>query len=341
MNTPYTAFVFAPKIDDVLKTVRQWVSDKGLSEVCVQEADSLLDAALLDAALRSRHRIAIFDARKGDIREIAEHPALHACQRLKADSFTGVVPAVVLVSTARAVPAAFASGADEVLTPKFSVAVIRARLESMLRRSDRDVHVHPSSGLPGAAEIEMEIGARLDRNEVFAVGYADLDHFKEYNDRYSYHDGNRVIRMLSKILHDEVKGSCGERGFIGHIGGDDFIFIMPLERLHETCQGIVRQFDALVPFEYSEADRSAGQFEGKDRRGQAYQVPLLTVSVGVVTNERRHFLHPSQVSELATEMKSYAKTIPGSVFAVDRRGEGPFDEGAVSRGVKSDGGGQS
>ncbi len=64
-------------------------------------------------------------------------------------------------------------------------------------------------------------------------------------------------------------------------------------------------------------------FFGKDRRGQLHQVPLMSVSIGVVTNERRHFSHPSQVSELATEMKSYAKSMPGSVFAVDRRTDGP------------------
>ena len=57
--------------------------------------------------------------------------------------------------------------------------------------------------------------------------YADLDHFKEFNDRYSYYDGDRVIRILAKILHDVVKGLCGEDGFVGHIGGDDFIFVVP------------------------------------------------------------------------------------------------------------------
>jgi hypothetical protein len=45
----------------------------------------------------------------------------------------------------------------------------------------------------------------------------------------------------------------------------------------------------------------------------------MTLSIGIVTNEYRRFAHPAQVSELATEMKSYAKTQPGSVFVVDRR----------------------
>ena len=189
----------------------------------------------------------------------------------------------------------------------------------MLRRSDRDLVVHPSTRLPGAAEIENDVARRLGAEVRFAMCYADLDHFKEFNDRYSYYDGDRVIRILAKILHDVVKGLCGEDGFVGHIGGDDFIFVIPTAFISDTCAEIVSVFDLLIPYQYSEQDRRAGYFFGKDRRGQLHRVPLMTVSIGVVTNDRRHFTHAAQVSELATEMKSYAKTLPGSVYSVDRR----------------------
>jgi hypothetical protein len=45
----------------------------------------------------------------------------------------------------------------------------------------------------------------------------------------------------------------------------------------------------------------------------------MSLSIGIVTNQHRRFAHPAQVSELATEMKSYAKTQVGSVFVIDRR----------------------
>jgi hypothetical protein len=106
---------------------------------------------------------------------------------------------------------------------------------------------------------------------------------------------------------------------VGHIGGDDFIFIVPTATVNDVCAEIIGVFDGLIPFQYSDQDRRAGYFFGKDRRGQLYRVPLMTLSIGIVTNERRHFTHPAQVSGLATEMKSYAKTLPGSVFVVDRR----------------------
>ena len=109
------------------------------------------------------------------------------------------------------------------------------------------------------------------------------------------------------------------RGFVGHIGGDDFIFIVPATEISLVCSEILSVFDTLIPLQYSDQDRRAGYFFGKDRRGQLHRVPLMTLSIGIVTNRHRRFTHPAQVSELATEMKSYAKTLPGSVFVVDRR----------------------
>src|SRR6185295_15734475 len=143
-------------------------------------------------------------------------------------------------------------------------------------------------------EIERELRRRLESGNVFSVCYADLDHFKEFNDRYSYYDGDRVILILSRILRDVVKGMCPVEGFVGHIGGDDFIVILPVDRVSEICQEIVSVFDALIPFQYSTQDRRAGYFFGKDRRGQLYRVPLMTLSIGIVTNERRRFEHPAQ-----------------------------------------------
>jgi len=206
-----------------------------------------------------------------------------------------------------------------VITPLFEPGEQSGRLDALVTRALRDVAVNPSTLLPGTTEIEREIKRRMELGEFFAVCYADLDHFKEYNDRYSYNDGDRVIYLLSRILHDVVRGMIGQQGFVGHIGGDDFIFVLPIESIAPVCSEILDVFDTLVPYQYNEQDRRAGYYFGKDRRGQLHRVPLMTLSIGVVTNQHRRFAHPAQVSELATEMKSYAKTQSGSVFVVDRR----------------------
>jgi GGDEF domain-containing protein len=305
---PHAVF-FSPDSAPPPDFVSGWLEERALGSVVCRTVDDLMAMAL-----RGRPAVVVFDARG------QAEAALAACRRLKGDPYTGVVPGGVLVATGgAALAAAFQAGADEVLVTGAAKDEAVLRLDVMLRRAERDVHVHPSTRLPGAPEIEAEIGRRLAAGERFAACYADLDHFKEYNDRYSYYEGDRVIRILAKILHDVVRGYCPDDGFVGHIGGDDFIFVVPVRAAPEICQEIVSIFDALVPCQYSEQDRHAGYFFGKDRRGQLHRVPLMTVSIGVVTNERRAFSHPAQVSELATEMKSYAKTLPGSVYVVDRR----------------------
>lgn len=305
--------VFSPRNHPLPDALNGWVIGLSLPILRVADADELMSLAL-----RGRPRVVAFDARD------AAGPVWEGCKRMKADSYTGVVPCVIIVGPAREdFQAAFEAGADEVVRPTDRKEETIMRLDAMLRRSDRDLTVHPSTRLPGAVEIEAEVQRRLTGGDLFAMCYADLDHFKEFNDRYSYYDGDRVIRILAKILHDVVKGVCGEEGFVGHIGGDDFIFVIPLEAANDICTEILSVFDVLIPFQYSEQDRRAGYFFGKDRRGQLHRVPLMTLSIGVVTNERRHFTHAAQVSELATEMKTYAKTLPGSVFSIDRRTDTP------------------
>jgi len=308
-NRP-TILFFGPVGRPVPDLVSHWATEKGFPVEVLEDQDQVESIIL-----RGHPCILVVDGLASAASGIG------LIQRLKADSFTAIVPALVLAGQhhpAR-MQAWVAAGADEILTEIFPPEEQRARLDALLVRSQRDVSVHPSTRLPGAPEIDREIRRRLDSGGEFAVCYADLDHFKEYNDRYSYYDGDRVIYMLSRILHDVVKGVLGPKGFVGHIGGDDFIFIIPAPDISLVCTEILSVFDTLVPYQYNEQDRRAGYYFGKDRRGQLHRVPLMTLSVGIVTNRHRSFAHPAEVSELATEMKSYAKTLPGSVFVVDRR----------------------
>ncbi len=308
-NRP-TILYFGPVDAPVPDLVRRWAEARGFPLVILDKVGEV------EAIVMRGHPSLLFvdGERMGGL-------ARSLVATLKADPFSAIVPVTILEGAHD--PAAmqewFAAGADEILTAVFPPAEQRARLDAMLVRTTRDVAVHPSTRMPGTTEIEREIRRQVEGGQEFAVCYADLDHFKEFNDRYSYYDGDRVIYLLSRILHDVVKGVLGPKGFVGHIGGDDFIFIIPSEAIDTVCTEILDVFDTLVPLQYNEQDSRAGYFFGKDRRGQLHRVPLMTLSIGIVTNRHRVFTHPAEVSELATEMKSYAKTLPGSVYVVDRR----------------------
>jgi len=218
LRTSPTILFFSPDGCPVPTLVRQWAAAHAFPLLVFSQPDEVESIVL-----RGHPCLLFVDG------DSAGTVGIGLVQRLKSDAFTAIVPITTLVSThhSEQVQAWFTSGADEVLTGLFSPAEQRSRMDAMLVRTERDVSVHPSTRLPGTTEIEREIRRRLESNSEFAVCYADLDHFKEFNDRYSYYDGDRVIYILSRILHDVVRGLMGSRGFVGHIGGDDFIFVIP------------------------------------------------------------------------------------------------------------------
>ena len=180
-----SAIVFSPDAVAPPDVVDRWLTSLGVPRLELSNAE-----ALMAAALRGRPRVVVFDSRS------AADRSFEALRLLKSDSYTAVVPALVLSrGDAASIDAGFEAGADEVVRDGLEEAEAYVRLNAMLRRSDRDLHVHPSTRLPGAVEIEAEINRRMNDGGYFAACYADLDHFKEFNDRYSYYEGDRVIRM--------------------------------------------------------------------------------------------------------------------------------------------------
>jgi GGDEF domain-containing protein len=306
---------------EVPPAVRALADANGLRVIRVGGADEVMNVVN-----RSLPKCVVLDG--GEAREVRD-----LCGALKSEPYSAIIP-VILYTTAdesTTVLEGLKAGADEVFGPGMEAEEQQVRIELTLRRADRDVSVHPTTRLPGTVQIERDIAERMKRGEAFAVCYADIDHFKEFNDRYGYTEGDRVILIVSRILRDVVRAHA-PTGFIGHIGGDDYIFVVPRESATPFCEEIIEIFDELMPYNYSEDDRERRYFLGKDRRGNVYRVPLMSLSIGVVTNDRRVFEHTARVGELASEMKAYAKTLPGSVFAVDRRQDDRPDDEEDRRG---------
>lgn len=308
--------------------LREFCRDHGLDVTSVSTAEEVVARVN-----RTFPASLVLDGRE------APSGALELCRQVKSDAFTAIVPVAVIVSgdPPDAATAALERGADEVLHESASDREKQLRLKLLLRRAERDVSVHPTTRLPGTNQIERDLARRLEGGEKFALCYADLDHFKEFNDRYGFNRGDRVILLVSRILRDLVRALAPD-GFVGHIGGDDFIFIVPVEHMETVCDEIVELFDELIPFQYSEEDRRAGYFLGKDRRGNVHRVSVMSLSIGVVTNRFQDFVHVGQMSERAVEMKSYTKTLPGSLYVVDRRRDDPMpgDERETDSAVESD-----
>jgi GGDEF domain-containing protein/HAMP domain-containing protein len=173
--------------------------------------------------------------------------------------------------------------------------------------------------LPGGIAIENVLKKRLESGQPIAFCVLDLDNFKAFNDRYGYANGSEVIKETARIIENSVKAKGSPDDFIGHVGGDDFVVITNPDFMREISTEVIGQFDQRMPDFYDPAERERGYILGKTRQGIEMQFPIMTISIAIVTNERRKLTNPLEASEIAAELKDYAKTINKSVFVVDKR----------------------
>jgi len=184
---------------------------------------------------------------------------------------------------------------------------------------EMNLDANPLTRLPGNLAIEKALLTRLQEAVPFAFCLVDVDNFKAFGDRYGYIRGSEVLKKVAAILFDAVRTLGSASDFLGHIGGDDFVIITDPPRMEKLCEKVIHDFDKAIPDFYDEEDRRRGYIISRDRKDVEQQFPFMTVSIAVVTNQKRVITSPMQVAEIAAQLKQYAKTFPRSVYVVDQR----------------------
>lgn len=217
-------------------------------------------------------------------------------------------------------------GADDYIVKPFEFDELLARIHMIVRRTTETMSANPLTGLPGNNVISKKIEAAIAARIGFAACYVDLDHFKAYNDEYGFEAGDKIIKRTADILV-AVCQARAQQSFVGHIGGDDYLFLVDLDSFEQCCKEAIRRFDTEIRDFYSPEHVEAGFIESQNRQGQTMRFPIMSVSIGVVTSSSGDFTNAMQVANRAAEMKKYAKGRLGSVYKVDRRSRGAQDAG--------------
>lgn len=85
----------------------------------------------------------------------------------------------------------------------------------------------PLTGLGNRRAFDLELAEELRelrrQGRQFAIGFIDLDDFKQVNDRFGHELGDRVLQELAQLIRD----ACRSSDLVARIGGDEFATLHP------------------------------------------------------------------------------------------------------------------
>jgi GGDEF domain-containing protein len=210
---------------------------------------------------------------------------------------------------------------DDFIVRPFTPELLRARIQLAEARMIRVFDNNPLSRLPGNTSILQAIQRAIDSDESHGVCYIDIDNFKPYNDRYGFSQGDDVILMVARIAVNVINELAREGSFVGHVGGDDFVFIVKEDKVKPVCERILANFEVVRNMFIPDEDLKAGCYVEKDRQGRETVFALLSLSIAVVITGAHHFRHYGEVSTIASEIKHFVKKKEGSNYMIDRRSQ--------------------
>ncbi len=212
-------------------------------------------------------------------------------------------------------------GADDYINKPFNINEVLFKANNLIQRQIFALASNPLTEMPGAPVIEKLANDKIQRNEPFAFMYIDIDNFKAYNDAYGYLKGDQAIKKISEILKN-MYDSFPDNYFAGHIGGDDFVVICSVNDSEKIADTLAFNFDNYIQNIYREEDFKKGCIESVDREGKIKKFSLMSLSIAIVTNEKRTLTHYGKIIDISFEIKKYLKSLKGrkgSIYLKDRR----------------------
>lgn len=177
-------------------------------------------------------------------------------------------------------------------------------------------YANPLTQLPGNVPIQEYLETLLEQGTPCVVAYADLDHFKPFNDVYGYRKGDEIIQWTGMLLSSACDPSLD---FLGHVGGDDFILVLQSPNWEARLEATLEKFAQGVRRFFSAEDLLRGGYVTEDRNGAPRLHPLVSLSIGALRVSGGSFSSHHEISAALSAAKKMAKKQEGCALFVERR----------------------
>jgi len=195
-------------------------------------------------------------------------------------------------------------GADDYITKPFDIEELKLRVQRAIQRAEQQSLTDPRSGLPAGRLIEEQL-RRIIRQQNWALMDIRLNHYEPFKDVYGFVAGDDVLRFTAMLVGEVLDESGTPNDFVGHAGGDSFIVITAEEAAQAIRQRLKTRFAEEVLTHYNFIDRDQGYILTAGASGQNEKVPLMTLSVGVVSPSQFQFADIREITELAAEARRH------------------------------------
>ena len=97
------------------------------------------------------------------------------------------------------------------------------------------------TGLPNRRQLEQRLSEALSasrrESKQIAVLLLDLDRFKDVNDTFGHHLGDRLLDVVAKRLTSCLRSS----DFIARLGGDEFVIVLTMVELRSNVEEVAQK----------------------------------------------------------------------------------------------------
>jgi GGDEF domain-containing protein len=131
-----------------------------------------------------------------------------------------------------------------------------------------------------------------------------------------------VVALAAQILARSAEDNAGADGFVGHVGGDEFVAVLPAGAAEAFARQAVAAFDVRVPSLYDPDDAAAGSLHepgGEGGRPGERRAGLVALSIGIATPADQLAAGPQELLAAAAELRAVAKRDAGSSWATGPR----------------------
>lgn len=196
--------------------------------------------------------------------------------------------------------------AEYYLTKPFDIEEVHTIVKGALDRARQKNLAHPVTNLPTAELINDQYRTLLATSG-WALAQVHINGFETFTQAYGAVVGEDVLKFTALLLSEMVNELGGPEDFVGQmVVGPDFIITSTPERLPAICEKLCERFDAEIGLHYNYKDRRNGYIVVSDEQGNPRQVPLMSLSIGVLSSDDGPFYDIRELSESAEDARQKA-----------------------------------